>query len=166
MTTTHDAATEVTVESIEGAFREALLLLLEEVFAQVHVIILDKGTSFFETLETVTAEEASRPISSQSASIAAQVNHTRFYIDGLLEVVRTGEQKPLDWAGSWQVGPVDEEQWHALLKDLRRAYDEVVDLARAFDQWDARAIGGAIALVAHSAYHLGEIRQGLGVIRG
>jgi hypothetical protein len=26
-------------------------------------------------------------------------------------------------------------------------------------------MGGAIAIIAHCAYHLGEIRQGIGVIR-
>ena len=56
--------------------------------------------------------------------------------------------------------------WQTLVTNLRRAYDELIIVAAAFDHWDAQSIGGAFALVAHSAYHLGEVRQGLGVVAG
>lgn len=58
--------------------RNALLMLLDEIMEQVNGYVLDRGTSMFETLATISAEEASRPVSKQSASLAAQVNHTRF----------------------------------------------------------------------------------------
>jgi hypothetical protein len=36
----------------------------------------------------------------------------------------------------------------------------------SFENWDGPYdIGGAISIVAHTAYHLGGIRQALGVIR-
>jgi hypothetical protein len=60
------------------AFRRSLLTILDEVMSQVHSFVLDPGTSMFETLATISAEEASRPVSSQSANLAAQVNHVRF----------------------------------------------------------------------------------------
>ncbi|MCC6792077.1 MAG: hypothetical protein IT336_10335 [Thermomicrobiales bacterium] len=61
------------------AFRRAVLMLLDEIMSQVNGYVLDKGDSLFETLATITAEEASIPVSAQSANLAAQVNHTRFY---------------------------------------------------------------------------------------
>src|SRR5688500_378266 len=64
-------ATEIPVE----AFRGGLLLVLEEIFEKVHGAMLDPGDSLFETLATISAEDASRPISAQSANLAAQVNH-------------------------------------------------------------------------------------------
>ncbi len=42
-------------------FKKALLDCLEETFERVSGIYLDSGTSLFETLEGVSAEEASRP---------------------------------------------------------------------------------------------------------
>jgi hypothetical protein len=93
------SGTAQAAETIEvAAFRGALLTMLEEVFAQVHRYTLDPGTPLLETLAGVSAEEASRPVFPGGATIAAQVNHVCFYIDGLLELVRTGEPKPLDWA--------------------------------------------------------------------
>ena len=60
------------------AFRRAVLIMLDEIMSTVHNYVLDEGTSMFETLATISAEEASRPVSAQSANLAAQVNHVRF----------------------------------------------------------------------------------------
>jgi hypothetical protein len=114
----------------------------------------------FETLATITAEEASIPISSQSASLAAQVNHVRFYIDALLE-----QRQNADWAGSWRVGTVTEAEWQDLIARLQSSTEQARTFIQTFDGWDERFMGGAIAIVAHCAYHLGEIRQGICVLR-
>ena len=100
------------------------------------------------------------------ASIAAQVDHTRFYIDSLLAFLISGPPaEPVDWAGSWQIEAVNEAKWQELVDGLREAYGNVLIVAASFDRWDPQSIGGAFALVAHCAYHLGEVRQGLGVLR-
>jgi hypothetical protein len=62
-------------------FAEALLTVLEETFEKVQGIFLDRGTSLFETLETITAEEASVPVGGRCATLAAQVKHTAFYLE-------------------------------------------------------------------------------------
>lgn len=147
-------------------FRGGLLVVLEEIFEQGHGYLLDPGTSLFETLATISAEEASRPISARSASLAAQVNHVRFSIDVTQASARSGEYQKVDWASSWRVGPVSESEWQDLVARLRAAYEGVRAFAQAFEGWDERFVGGAFALVGHCAYHLGEIRQGLGVLRG
>ena len=59
-------------------FTKPLLECLDETFNEVHGIYLDKGTTLFETLDNVTAEEASQAASAKSATIAAQVEHVRF----------------------------------------------------------------------------------------
>ncbi len=147
-------------------FRQGLTSILRELFEEVNGYALDRGTSFFETLATVSAAEASKPVAPGIATIAAQVNHTRFYIDSLLEFLRSGPPaEQVDWAGSWQIEAVSEAEWEELITGLRRAYEELLIVATNFDSWDPQSIGGAFALVAHSAYHLGEVRQGLGVLR-
>ena len=61
-------------------FTNELFEILEETFEHVHGIYLDRDTSLFETLETISAAEASRPVSATCASIAGQVDHVRFYL--------------------------------------------------------------------------------------
>ena len=83
-----------------AAFREALLTSLEETFETVQGLYLDNGTSFFETLATITAEEASQPISENCASIAAQVAHVIFFMETLLKQIQ-GDRSPVDWSHIW-----------------------------------------------------------------
>ena len=142
-------------------FRGGLLTVLEEIFEHVHGYLLDPGTSLFETLAAVSAKDASRPICAGSANLAAQVNHIRFYLDVLL-----ARERSADWASSWRVGAVTDEEWQELIARLRITYGQLREFAATFDSWDARFVGGAFAMVGHCAYHLGEIRQGLGVLRG
>ncbi|MDQ3524712.1 MAG: hypothetical protein M3451_06625, partial [Chloroflexota bacterium] len=54
-------------------FRSGFLINWEETFTDVTGIFLDRGTSMFETLATISAEEASRPVGGGCANIAAQV---------------------------------------------------------------------------------------------
>lgn len=146
-------------------FRNGVLVMLEEFFTKVHGYALDPGTSLFETLASISAPEASQRVSSQGASLAAQVNHTRFYIDALLGGPLAEGQPPHDWEGSWAIESVTVEEWLDLIERLRVSYEKAREFVQTYDSWDANYIGGAIALVGHSAYHLGEIRAGIAVIR-
>jgi hypothetical protein len=64
-------------------FTKAIYLLLEETFDNVRGIYLDKGTSMFETLAGISAEEATIPVGGKCATLAAQVKHVAFYLDVL-----------------------------------------------------------------------------------
>lgn len=149
-------------------FRKALLTLWTEIFEPVgdgSHWILDGGTSMFETLADISAAEASIPVSQQSSNLAAQVNHTSYYIEELREGLATNFTNTADWPGSWQVGPVNDAEWQGLIAKLRANYEWFAQLANEPDGWEAEYAGGAMAMVAHAAYHLGEIRQGIGIIR-
>lgn len=92
-------------------------------------------------------------------------NYVCFYIEGLLDLIATGEPKQRDWPSSWAVGEVTNDEWQALNARLHAAYEAVRALPDATPSWDRMTIGGAIALVSHTSYHLGEIRLGLSVLR-
>lgn len=144
-----------------------LFAVLDETFERVNGMYLDKGTSLFETLATVTADEASQPIARQCASIAAQVNHVRYYLEVLSGYMRQEPPESVDWPASWQVTTVSSAEWEDLRQRLYAAYQQVRALFESFEAWDGEEdISGALAIVVHTAYHLGEIRQGLGVLRG
>lgn len=154
--------------SIESAhFTGALYMLLDETFDNVQGIFLDEGTSMFETLATISAEEASIPVGGQCATLAAQVKHTAFYLEVLERNLRSGRLERVDWGEIWRTtAAVTPEEWQAIKARLRIAYDGIRSLIADQPAWSSeQAIGGAIATVVHSAYHLGEIRQALCTIK-
>jgi hypothetical protein len=148
-------------------FKKALLSCLDETFSNVRGIYLDKGTTLYETLDGVTAEEASQAISPKSATIAAQVEHIRFYLDVLDDYMRTGVDKSNNWREIWEtVSTVTPEEWEATKRRLRESHDRVMATINSFDKWDGKYdIAGAMSILVHTAYHLGGIRQALGAIR-
>ena len=46
------------------------------------------------------------------------------------------------------------------------AHDEVRTFIQTFEGWNERYVGGAFGMLAHCAYHLGEIRAGLCTVKG
>lgn len=148
-------------------FTAALYSLLDEAFDNVHGIFLDKGTSLFETLATLSAEEASVPVGDKCATLAAQVKHVAFYLDVLERGVRTQKFERPDWGQIWrETKAVNTAEWETIKADLRASYSRLKQLIADTSEWPSdRHIGGAIAAIVHTAYHLGEIRQALCILK-
>ncbi|MFZ1754619.1 MAG: hypothetical protein WBO46_13880 [Caldilineaceae bacterium] len=144
-------------------FTAAIFALLDETFESVQGIYLDKGTSLFETLATISAQEASIPVGGKCATLAAQVKHIAFYLDVLEKAMRTGEFERQDWGKIWrETSAVTPAEWDGLQAALRESYSRIRALVTETTEWSSdEQIGGAIAVIAHTAYHLGEIRQAL-----
>jgi len=148
-------------------FTGALYALLDEAFDNVRGYFLDRGTSLFETLATISAEEASIPVGGKCATLAAQVKHVAFYLDVTERNVRSGQFQRVDWGEIWRtVGAVSPAEWESVKSELRDSYDRIKALIHETPAWpDETQVGVAIALVVHTAYHLGEIRQALCTIK-
>lgn len=148
-------------------FVKALQVLLDETFDNVHGAYLDKNTSMFETLKTINAKQASIPIGQGCATLAAQVKHVAFYLDVVVQSVNHPDAPPADWDKIWRtVNQVTEEEWVHIQSELRENYNRILDLIQKTNSWDdVRVMGGAIAMITHTAYHLGEIRQALCFLR-
>ena len=144
-------------------FTNTLLTLLDETFDNVQGYYLDKGTSLFETLATISAAEASIPVGGKCATVAAQVKHVAFYLDVLEKTVRTQQFERQDWGKIWrETSGVTPEEWDSLKISLRESYDHIKLLIHDTPEWTSeQQLGGAIATIVHTAYHLGEIRQAL-----
>ena len=145
---------------------------MEETFeAKCHGIFLDNGTSLFETLETVSAEEASIPVGGtpaladgarECASLAAQVAHVTFFIESFERFALQGNNSPRDWGLIWRtVEKVTTEEWEEYKGKLKDAYLRMDKLFHENPTWNEDSIGGALSIVVHTAYHLGEIRHAL-----
>lgn len=147
--------------------QSALTMLMKATFEQDPGIYLDKGTSLFTTLADISAKKASIPVGDTCATLAAQVKHTAFYLDVLEAAVRTQQFPKVDWNEIWStVSAVSPDEWDDIQKELRDSYERILALIADTTVWPSeREIGGAIGMIAHTAYHLGEIRQALCTIR-
>ena len=113
-------------------------------------------SGLFGTLDRLSAADASRV--SAGTSIAAHAYHASFALDVSAAWIR-GDRSKHDWPASWSVTTVDEPAWRRVREDLRGRYDR---LRRAIEEHAGESdesFGGAVAALAHAAYHLGAIRQ-------
>jgi len=144
-------------------FNDALIVLLDETFDNVQGFYLDRGTSLFETLNGISADEASIAVGGKCATLAAQVKHVAFYLQVVEYSMRDPEYPSVDWGEIWRtVNSVTPEEWEDIKEELRTNYRQVVKLIENTSSWpDQIEIASFIAVIAHTAYHLGEIRQAL-----
>ena len=152
--------------TIEQDFVTNLHQLMGETFEKPIGIYLDKDTSLFQTLEAVSADEASIPVGKKCASLAAQVAHVTFYIESFERFALQGDTSPRDWGEIWRtVEKVTPQEWEALKDKLRQTYQRMDRLFHENKMWNEDTIGGSLSIVVHTAYHLGEIRQALCVLK-
>jgi hypothetical protein len=84
-----------------------------------------------------------------------------YYLQILERDIAGQEVGSVDWGEIWdRVSGVTAAEWDDLRARLRAAYDQLRATLHAVDDW-ARddAIGASMAILVHTAYHLGEIRQ-------
>jgi hypothetical protein len=143
-------------------FTQNLFELLGETFEQVSGRYMEPGATLFETLATISAEEASRPVGT-CATLAAQVEHVRFYLEVAEHYLLGKEDRSWDWGEIWRtVSVVTAEEWTANQQKLRDTYQRVLGLMKSFDTWAGEdRVGHAMNMLVHTAYHLGNIRQAL-----
>ena len=141
-------------------FVESIAYLLRETFEGSPdgqpSAYLDRGVGIFNTLDGLTAEDASRDASDMT--VAAQTEHAKFYLDRLCEFIK-GRTERVNWDDSWLIETVNEPEWDALRTTVRKSYEGTLKCLANVESWNERQIGMAIGLVAHTAYHLGAIRQ-------
>ncbi len=144
-------------------FNNALLALLDESFDNVQGYYLDQGNSLFETLSGITAAQASVPVGSKCATLAAQVKHISFFLDVMLKWKRDGNTEPNDWSEIWNsVSEVTPLEWQLIQTELRVSYENIKAYIQFSSGWqDDHELSVMMSILAHSAYHLGEIRQAM-----
>ncbi len=106
-------------------FSKALLGLLDETFEHVQGYYLDKGTSMFETLAEISAEEASIPVGGKCATLAAQVKHTAFYLDVLEKGLQTQQFEKVDWGQIWRETTAVPPKMAFIQANLRESYNRI-----------------------------------------
>ena len=148
---------------METQFKEAVLELLEESFENVHGYYLDKRIRRCWKRWTASAQRRRQfRCRSRARRIAGHVEHVRFYLAVFIDMAHGKEVDPIDWEQSWLVKEVTPDEWEALKSRLRETYLTVRRLIETNPDWEGEGrVGSAIAVVVHTAYHLGAIRLAL-----
>ena len=140
-------------ETVKSNLRE----LLEETFETPRGIYLDRPKGgLFTTLAAISAETASSEFGAQR-SIAAHTEHLRVYVVALRGYMN-GATGATDWDASWATHSVNNLEWTRLQENLKRDYVALKADLEQIPDGDLRLAEG-MAILAHSAYHFGAIRQ-------
>lgn len=111
------------------------------------------------TARRLDASQASRAPIPGSASIAAHVEHVRWFV-ALLNAFARGEQPDIRWSDSWSVDRVEDAEWARLLDRLEAESEELLQhVERGVDVEDEERLLPLLATVTHVAYHVGALRQ-------
>ncbi len=147
---------------------DEILDIARELFAEAYEGACDDWTWFvnhgpdggiFGTIEPLAAEQASAVPDGCQRSIAAHVEHLRWWLANVNGVAR-GEAWDPDWSTSWSVQSVDADQWNELRDALRREYEGVIAALRSIPSIsDRQMLMGICSMAPHAAHHLGTIRQ-------
>ncbi len=117
---------------------------------------LDRGVGIFATLGEISAAAASAEF--HGTTVAAQTEHAKFYLDRLCEFIN-GRTETVNWDASWLIDEVNDMEWDALRESVRRSYESTLVCVAEVPGWSGERVGMAMGMVAHTAYHLGAIRQ-------
>jgi hypothetical protein len=143
-------------------FKQPLRTLLAETFGVADTptgFFLDSGRSgLLGTIDGITASQASLTPGAGHATVAAHCGHVLYQLR-IFEAFEQGRHPAMDWPSSWNVDTVDEVAWTALRGHLRATYESVAGSITKRDTWPPQGVGAALMLLAHCAYHLGEVRQ-------
>jgi hypothetical protein len=142
-------------------FTKNLFALLEETFeGPGGNTYLDRGSGLFQTLDALTAESASHVPRVGAQTIAAHCAHLAYYVR-VNHNCAMGRQQEVDWPSSWRRQQVGSREWEELKDRVRREYDALIESLESLETWSDQQIGDSVAIVAHTAYHLGAIRHAL-----
>jgi hypothetical protein len=155
----------------DSVFQRALGKLLNEIFEGPpggEAYLLNPGDpGLLRQLESIDARAASaRPMPGKT-TIAAHVDHVHYGFT-LMNRWAAGEPNPwadADWEASWRRTSVTDDQWRTLRDNLRRASETWRTHVDTRTAWEDMAAAGALSSAAHTAYHLGAIRQIIAAMR-
>ena len=146
-------------------FQRALSNMLTEIFdgpPSPEAYLPNPGDpGLLPQLDTIEASAASKRPMPGKTTIAAHVDHVHFGLS-ILNRWAAGDANAwagADWNASWQRTTVTEDQWRTLRAGLRQEADKWRKVVANRTNWDDLAAAAALSTVAHTAYHLGAIRQ-------
>jgi hypothetical protein len=143
----------------QNVFAKNLRLLLKETFeGPGGGVYLDKGAGLFQTLDALPAEAASHVPHAGGQTIAAHCAHLAYYVR-VNHNYAMGLEQHVVWASSWGPQQVGDREWEELKGWVRREYAALIESLESLHTWGEQQVGDSLAILAHTAYHLGAIRH-------
>jgi len=118
------------------------------------------GSGLFGTIDGLSAAQASHVGGPGRTTIAGHIQHLSSSIALATRGLR-GESPSRDRSRSWTVATVKDAEWAAVRARLRDEYQKLLVTVETHAAWDEDALGTAMGAIAHTAYHLGAVRQRL-----
>jgi hypothetical protein len=153
-------------------FQRALSNMLTEIFdgppGEMAYVLNPGDPGLLRQLETIDASAASQRPMPGKTTIAAHVDHVWFGLE-MLNRWAAGDANAwagADWNASWKRTTVTEEQWRTLRDRFCQEAEKWRKSVAARTSWDDLAASAALSTAAHTAYHLGAIRQILAGLNG
>lgn len=130
--------------------------------------LLNRGDpGLLDSLDRLSADEASAVPAEGTSSVAAHVEHLRYGFSLLNRW--TVDHNPFagaDWAAAWKRVRVTDTEWAQLRAELREEARRWREQSPKLLAGGDMEVTGAFASAAHLAYHLGAIRQMSRITRG
>lgn len=153
------------ISSIDKLVAGSLRTLLHETMIRADergAYIINHGEpGLVETLKSLSAEKVSTPPGPGRKPIVAHANHVLYGWE-LMNRALGGDERAFadaDWNTAWRLERVSEAEWTELLTRMEQTAQQVLAIAPRHSPWDEVSLTGVFASAAHTAYHLGAIRQ-------
>ncbi len=118
-------------------------------------------------LRDVTAEEASLSVDSTGNPGTTIASHTEHLHWSLANMNRAMSGREFGkWSESWHLKEANAAEWDRLRSELRKEFELLCAGLRNQSEINPQYLTGGLALAAHAAYHLGNIRQMKERVRG
>jgi len=111
-------------------------------------------------LRDVTADEASKSVDgtgTPGTTIASHAEHLHWSLANMNRAMSGGEFG--NWSESWDLKQANAAEWDRLRSELQKEFEILCLGLRNQTEIEPQYLTGGLALVAHAAYHLGNIRQ-------
>lgn len=145
-------------------FRAVSTLLRETLFradSNYAFLLNPNDPGFVDTLRPLSAETASTPPAPGRKPIVSHANHVLYGIELANRALggETGVYEYADWSLAWKLESVTDAQWRDLVNRLEAQSNRLIELVNEPRDWDEVTLTGTFAIAAHTAYHLGAVRQ-------
>lgn len=145
------------IRVLQTLLRETLLRA-DETYAY---LLNPNDPGFVETLRPISAATASRIPKPGRKPIVAHANHVLYGIE-LANRALAGEDgvfETADWNLAWKLETVSDAEWQKLVHRLEQQTHFLIEQVAKPREWSEIMLTGASSIPAHTAYHLGAIRQ-------
>jgi hypothetical protein len=152
--------------STHSPLRESIDMLLQEAYdgppdpKSTWFVNNHSDGGVLGTVRHLTTAQAWHRPDGLAHSVAEHVAHILFSLNHVSRCASSHARPDADWDKSWDVGEPDDAHWLSLQRQLRESHLRLRMWVHADETFETKeSIALLVGAIAHTAYHLGAIRQ-------